>query len=100
MRSLTRSPSYADGERRTHTCASDGACRHPGALRARLPLAPLFEAARTTCQAELARCIGVNRRVLARWVVRGSVPAARADSCAVRLGFHPANLWPEWWTAA
>jgi hypothetical protein len=48
----------------------------------------------------LAAALGVNRRSLQRY--RTGAQQLRphdADAIAVRLGLHPANLWPEWWTA-
>ena len=59
----------------------------------RLPFDPLARLADDT--GALARLIGRPRRVVCRWKVDG-VPYWSADAAAVRLGHHPANLWPEW----
>jgi transposase-like protein len=43
----------------------------------------------------LARALGVDRAQLGRWRRTGVTPST-ADRLAVRLGFHPAELWPQW----
>ena len=73
----------------------------------RLPLAPL--AAHVRAQdlpdyrrglAELARQTGVHVRQVQRWKHSG-IPLERADSMAIALGLHPAEVWgDEWWEAA
>ena len=46
---------------------------------------------------ELARHTGYPLRTIQRWNT-GGIPARSADHLAIRLGLHPANIWPEtWW---
>ena len=50
--------------------------------------------------AELARRTGEHPRQVQRWKHRG-IPLERADSMAIALGLHPAEVWgDEWWEAA
>ena len=46
--------------------------------------------------AEVARIIGTKRKQIYRWREVGLF-AEHADQVAVRLGYHPGELWPEWW---
>lgn len=61
----------------------------------RFDAAPLLEG-RTT--KGLARAIGVDARQVYRWREYG-IPADRADEVACTLGYHPAELWPDWYAA-
>lgn len=63
--------------------------------RPRWPLGPLREVAPTIATAELARMAGVSRRTAARWAETG-LADVHADRVAVRLGLHPALVWPGW----
>ena len=46
---------------------------------------------------ELARHSGYPLRTIQRWKTNG-IPSRSADHLAVRLGLHPANIWPDtWW---
>jgi hypothetical protein len=64
----------------------------------RLPIGPVRARAGSMTQAELAKAAGVALRSVARWWVKGSVPAWAADELAVAVGEHPALLWgPAWW---
>lgn len=47
---------------------------------------------------QLADLFGVSRATIGRWR-RGQrrMQTQVADRVAVRLGYHPANLWPESW---
>jgi lambda repressor-like predicted transcriptional regulator len=48
----------------------------------------------------LAITLGYSRRSLTRWRAQG-IPLNRADTAAVRLGAHPAEIWHEqWWEVA
>lgn len=67
------------------------------AHQTRLPLRPLLGAARADSVSDLARRIGVPIRRAQDWSTNG-IPLYRADDLAARLGYHPAELWPEWWT--
>ncbi len=64
------------------------------------PLGPLEAAAGHPSAAALARQLGVTRRTVNRWRSAGRVPARQADTAAVRLGHHPAEIWPTEWNAA
>jgi excisionase family DNA binding protein len=44
---------------------------------------------------EAAGVLGISVRTLYRWM-RDGISAEKADRAAVRIGLHPANLWPEW----
>lgn len=46
---------------------------------------------------QLAQAIGVTRRTIYRWRVTG-LQWWQADTVAVRLGRHVADLWPEWYS--
>lgn len=48
--------------------------------------------------AVLARQLGVTRRTVHRWAQVGLVPPKHADRIAVRLGHHPAEIWPTEWS--
>jgi hypothetical protein len=60
----------------------------------RLPLAPLLE--QTGNALALSRTLRAHPRQVQRWR-RDGIPVFSADQAAVQLGFHPAELWPEWW---
>lgn len=64
-----------------------------------LPVAPLLEHCRAheMDQGDLAELAGTTVRAVQRWRHRG-VPWSIADRAAIRLGLHPAELWPDWWT--
>jgi len=64
------------------------------------PLAPLEAAAGHLSARALALQLGVTRRTVNRWRRAGRVPAGQADTAAVRLGHHPAEIWPTEWNAA
>ena len=64
------------------------------------PFAPLAAAAGNPGTGALAAQLGVTRRTVHRWRRAGVVPARRADLAAVRLGHHPAEIWPTEWSAA
>lgn len=44
--------------------------------------------------------VGVARETAFVWINAGGLTAIQADHCAIKLGFHPGELWPEWWAAA
>jgi len=67
-------------------------------VRRALDFAPLERAAGGRCLTEAARSLGVDRRQVYRWR-RYGLTAAQADELATRLGLHPANVWPSWWTS-
>ncbi len=43
--------------------------------------------------------LGVCRNTVINWQDRG-MPERAADHMAVRLGYHPASIWPTWWEGA
>ena len=48
---------------------------------------------------ELSRRSGYPLRTIQRWKTTG-VPLHSADQLAIRLGVHPANIWPQWYQLA
>lgn len=44
----------------------------------------------------LARALGVHRANATRWR-RDGITMNTADRIAVRLGWHPVEIWPEWY---
>lgn len=44
---------------------------------------------------ELADRLGVERRTVLRYGANG-LSLYQADELAVRMGYHPSELWPEW----
>lgn len=45
----------------------------------------------------LAEIIGVKRHTIVQWRNGGrNFTYWQADQIAVRLGFHPAEIWPDW----
>lgn len=54
----------------------------------------LMEAARCETYNDLGRIVGATRTTVQSVATRGLTPA-RADRWAVACGFHPANVWPE-----
>jgi len=44
---------------------------------------------------KLAADLGVSHRTLVRWIEDG-IPMFAADRAAVSLGFHPSNVWLDW----
>ncbi|WP_116996331.1 hypothetical protein [Desertimonas flava] len=41
--------------------------------------------------------LDVHPQKFARWRAKG-LTVDDADDIAVRLGMHPASIWPEWWS--
>ena len=46
---------------------------------------------------KIADVVGVHKQTAGYWINAGGLTARQADHCAVKLGFHPGELWPEWW---
>ncbi len=78
----------------------------------RLPFAPLEHLLRRLLVDEMAghqlvggsvraqaAAVGVNPRQIHRWRQQG-VSWAPADLLAVRAGFHPGDVWDDWWQRA
>lgn len=45
----------------------------------------------------IATAARINHRSVAMYRA-GGVPFLQADRIACRIGVHPANIWPEYWT--
>lgn len=75
-----------------------GLCTH-------LPAAPLKRAIANKKRSlgmswgDLGRHLGVTERTLQRVMADRSIGVYSADHMAIRLGLHPALLWPKEWTA-
>lgn len=65
------------------------------ARQRRFPVDALRRALASESVTELARTCGVTQRSIHRYIHDG-VPEAMTDAMAVRAGFHPAEVWPEW----
>ena len=61
-----------------------------------LPVGPLLRVTGGN-QSDLARRIGVDLRVVHRWRKTGRLLMFDADRAAAVLGYHPSELWSEWW---
>lgn len=61
----------------------------------RWPLAPLLIAAGHPSADVIAMQLGVSPRSIWRWHHRG-LTDRQADRAAIALGYHPANIWPDW----
>ena len=48
----------------------------------------------------LGRVAGTNRATVHRWLQEGTITQNGADRCAIALGYHPGEIWPEWWDLA
>ena len=46
----------------------------------------------------IAAATHTSHVAIAKYRARG-VPFLQADRIACRIGVHPANIWPEYWTA-
>lgn len=73
-------------------------------LCSHLPARPLKRAlltvktARRLCWEELAVRLGVSSRTLLRVMSATSVSPYVGDHIAIKLGTHPALIWPDEWT--
>lgn len=63
------------------------------------PAQPLIDAAREPNDLALMRQLGISGYTLADAKAEG-LTEVQADTWAVRLGWHPSNIWPEWWEHA
>lgn len=43
-----------------------------------------------------AELLGVNRKLIGRWRNGQGLTEVDADHCAIALGLHPIDLWPDW----
>jgi hypothetical protein len=73
------------------------------ALKASLPVEPLYELARRKAdngdftQVDFATMLGVSERAIHRWRERGGIPWTTADEAAISLGLHPMLVWGDAW---
>lgn len=68
-------------------------------MKVRLPFARLEAYIRSEGSARaIGTACGMNHSSVTDYRVRG-IPLLQADRVACRLGVHPANIWPEYWTA-
>ena len=60
-------------------------------------LPPRFPLDHVSCHnlCDLSRRSGYPLRTIQRWKTNG-IPLYSADRLAIRLGVHPANIWPQW----
>lgn len=47
-----------------------------------------------------AEMIGYDPKSVSRWVRKGTIPLRAADEAAVRLNYHPVEVWGEQWLNA
>lgn len=70
----------------------------------RLPAAPLKDqllrtkGARSATWDELAQRVGVSSRTLMRVMAASTLSPCIADRMSIRLGLHPALIWPMEWS--
>lgn len=57
---------------------------------------PLLNAAGIGTDRDIAARLGVSQKTVFRWRHGAPVRIWLADECAVRIGAHPAELWPDW----
>ena len=62
----------------------------------RFPIAELESCLRATSAREMAGLLKVSSRTVVRYRRRG-LSVVQADRAAVAVGFHPAEVWPNWW---
>lgn len=65
----------------------------------RLPFASLEQLVQADSTVGLALRLRVHRRQLYRWR-RYGVTIDQADTLAITAGYHPAEVWPQWWETA
>lgn len=65
-----------------------------GDTRRPFPIEPLIDAERLSTKA-FAELLGIRRRQLCRWKNVG-LTVRQADELAMRLGYHPAEIWAAW----
>ena len=69
--------------------------RGPKPMR-RFPVEPLLERANCPNLVQLAHRLGYDRARVAAYRSRG-LSERQADHVAVALGFHPIEIWPDYW---
>lgn len=66
-------------------------------MNGRFDLQPLAALLGATCDSEIAHATDTCRRTVQRWKHDG-MSADQADRAAIRAGYHPANIWPDWYS--
>jgi len=66
----------------------------------RYPFRPLLDldCYRLASSREIAKRTGYKDSTIRKWRSADLLPERAADVLAVRAGYHPGNIWPEWWT--
>lgn len=76
----------------------------PRPVLPRLPVEPLLRQAKLAGRNphDWAATVGINKRALDQRIypTDGALAWETADELAVALGFHPCEIWPEWWDVA
>jgi hypothetical protein len=62
----------------------------------RFPISELESRLGGTSAAELAGFLRVSSRTVFRYRTHG-LNIVQADRAAVAVGYHPAEVWPDWW---
>ncbi len=62
----------------------------------RWPLDAVLDACANPPVTVLAARLGISTRTIWRWHHTG-LSDTQADTIAVTLGYHPANIWPHWY---
>lgn len=47
--------------------------------------------------ARIARLLGTTERQVKRWRAGQSLTRVAADKAATHLGYHPVDIWPDWY---
>lgn len=61
----------------------------------KFPVKPLAAKVGNGTVLDLSRVLGVKYNSLTHWIQDG-IPEYTADRVAVKFGFHPVEIWPEW----
>lgn len=64
-------------------------------MTTRFDLHPLADAIGAESDRDIAQATNTCRRTVQRWKHDG-MSVDQADRAAVRAGYHPANIWPDW----
>ena len=69
-----------------------------GVPQSRVPVEALRRVAGAANWFELALMLGVHHRQVHRWRAKGGIPYWPADRACARLGLHPVEVWPGWFS--
>ena len=64
----------------------------------RWPIEAVLDACANPPVTVFAARLGISTRTVWRWHHTG-LSDTQADTIAVTLGYHPANIWPHWYRA-